>query len=80
MNKTQMLSETENLLYFKGKNTILNWTKKVTWYSTNPITSKWSRSSEQFPSYTKQENPACFIFVDSFTTNTLQLHKYIKDS
>ena len=30
----------------------------------------------------EMETPAfspCFIFVDSFTINTLQLHKYIKD-
>ena len=30
--------------------------------------------------HTKQENPACFIFGDSFPTNTLQILKYIKDS
>ncbi len=30
--------------------------------------------------FSKQENPACFIFVDSFPTNTLQIHKCIKDS
>jgi hypothetical protein len=35
---------------------------------------------DHFFLHTKQENPACFIFVDSFTIHTLQLHKYIKDS
>jgi hypothetical protein len=71
MNKTQMLSETENLLYCKGKNTIYNETGIS--YLIQQLATTNSRKWK-----TPVSSP-CFISGDSFTINTLQLHKYIKD-
>jgi hypothetical protein len=69
MNKTQMLSATENLLYCKGKNTILYLKQKrlldTAINLVQPLT----------PEMENRKFSPCFISGDSFTINTLQLHK-----
>ena len=77
MNKTQLLSDTENLIYLHRK--VTNIMKQVTLYSNDGTLAGGRGRQDHIFLHTKQENPACFIFVDSFTMNTLQLHKYIKD-
>ena len=71
MSKTQLLSDTENLFIAREKShNFISEQKWVTWYSNDGTLTL------------EMETPAfspCFIFVDSFTINTLQLHKYIKD-
>ncbi len=72
MSKTQLLTDTKNLLYFKGKTHYIL-IQIVTLHSTNPRT----RLAPEM------ENNGVFSmlhFGDTFTISTLQLHKYIKDS
>jgi hypothetical protein len=75
MNKTQLLSDTENLFITREKSQ--NIKKQVTWYSNDGtlVFRKWKTA---VTTVTMVFSP-CFIFVDNFTINTLQLHKHIKD-
>ena len=79
MNKTQLLSDTKNL-YISRKVTNIMKMEQVTFYSNDGTLVCGRGRQDHIFLHTKQENPACFIFVDSFPTNTLQIHKCIKDS
>jgi hypothetical protein len=79
MNNTQLLSVTENLCISRIKDTLIMKQEQVTWYSNDGTLNSRGRGRQNCLLPVKQENPPCFIFVDSFTINTLQLHKYIKD-
>ena len=79
MNKTQLLSDTENLCIARKVTQIISEQKWVTWYSNDGTLVCGRGCQDHIFLHTKQENPACFIFVDSFPTNTLQIHKCIKD-
>ena len=71
MNKTQLLSDTENLCIARKVTQIISKQKWVTWYSNDGT------------QVSEMENNGVFSmlhFGDSFPTNTLQIHKYIKDS
>jgi|LakMenE18May11ns_1017448.scaffolds.fasta_scaffold8410329_1 hypothetical protein len=73
MNKTQLLSATENLIYCLGKNTIFIMKQ-------NRLLDTAISQEQVPPEMENRKFSPCFISVDTFTINTLLLHKYIKDS
>jgi hypothetical protein len=70
MNKTQLLSDTENLFIAREKSQIIMKQEQVTWYSNDGTL------------VLEMENNGVFSmlhFGDTFTINTLLVHKHIKD-